>query len=389
MLLSAPLKRGVIMLRVKYNVNLKNMSSRFTKPSKLLFILKSFYLFVFLFLLNSHHAFAQNTAEPYSVNDIFINASGKTPTLARNNAVDQAQREAFVILLGRLSIDAAFADNVSTDEINDMVHSQQITNEKIAGNNYSAIFNITFSEEFVKNALDNKKISKNDVKQETYLVFPVKVTLKKSLLWESDNNWKSAWEIILKDKSEPRVKVPTGGLDDIAAINSEIIENGNYDNFLTILNKYKADVAVIAFFNFDQIENKVNINLKTIRKFQNVQTKLGFVNVNQLEYSELLSKVAKKTIEHLNKPKDSTENNSKMTAGIDVLVSDLGDWIAVKSRLDNMNFIENMKINSISRDLVQISISYNKSSGDLISLFAKYNFNLQEKGEGQYFMSIR
>jgi hypothetical protein len=367
------------------------MSAKFVKPLKSSWILKGFYLFTFLFLLNSHQAFAQITASTgtYDVNDIFINASGKTPTMARSNAVAQAQREAFVILLGRLSIDAAFADNVSDEEINDMVYSQQITNEKIAGNNYSAIFNITFSENFVQSALDNKKISKNDVKQESYLIFPVKVTLTKSLLWESDNNWKSTWESILRSKPEPRIKLPTGGIDDIAMINSDIIENGNYSNFEAILNKYKADVAVIAFFNYDQIENKVNINLKTIRKFQNVQTKLGFINVNQLEYSDLLSKVAKKIIEHLNKAKDSSENNSKMTAGIDVLVSDLGDWIAVKSRLENMNFIESMKVNSISRDLVQISITYNKSSGDLINLFAKYNFNLQEKGEGQYFMSIR
>jgi len=366
------------------------MSLKFVKPSKSFWILKSFYLLTFLLLITSQQVLAQDSSDnPYSVNDIFINASGKNPTLARNNAVAQAQREAFVILLGRLSVDAAFADNISADEINDMVHSQQITNEKIAGNNYSAIFNITFSEDFVQNILNDKKISKNNVKPETYLVFPVKVTLKKSLLWESDNNWKGAWETILKEKSEPRIKLPTGSIDDISMINSDAIENGNYSNFEAILNKYKADIAVIAFFNFDQIENKVNINLKTIRKFQNIQTKLGFVNVNQLEYSELLSKVAKKTIEHLNKPKDPSENNSKMNVTIDVLVSDLGDWISVRNRLEDMNFIEDMKINSISRDLVQISVNYNKSSGDLINLFAKYNFKLQEKGEGQYFMSVK
>ncbi|MDA0902495.1 MAG: DUF2066 domain-containing protein [Proteobacteria bacterium] len=329
---------------------------------------------------------------PYLVKNVFINADGKTPTKARNNALVQARREAFSILLGRLSIYDGFDDNISEEEIADMVHSQQIINERIAGNSYSAIFTISFSKDFVDSVLASKSISKDSQITEKYLVFPIKRSGNKNLLWEDINDWRSAWERVLgNDQSE--IKLPVGDIDDISLINANTAKNANFNYFADILNKYEADVAIIAYFDLDKIDNKINIELRKIRKFRQQKVKLGFVNIDRLSPIMLLSKVAKRTADHISdikkelpQNKDKLDENSLIN--IDILISNLQDWIMIKQNIENMGFIKELKTISISKDLVKIIVKYDENNGDIIDLFADHNLILGKKEEKQYFLFL-
>ncbi len=374
--------------QLKFSNAISQSMSKKLPGLKIIKLKISLALFSLLLLLtNPVLASSQTTSDenPYLINNVFVSASGKNPTIARASATDQAHRNAFGILLERLSIDEGFNESISADEISDMVHSEQITNEKIAGNNYSANFNIAFSESFVSNLLASKNINKGNVKPEAFLIIPIKNVKKKSLLWEKTNDWKLAWETAIATHPNPKIKLLKGETDDIARINPEMAEELNFGDFETILAKYKTDAAMIIYFNFDEIENKVSLNLKTIRKFQNKQIKLSFVNVNQLNSADLLSKVVEKTIEHISNSKESS-GGSKTTIDIDVPISNLGDWTIMKSRLENINFLEEMRVNSIAKDLVKITIKFDKNTGDIIDLFAKYNFELRKNDSSQYLL---
>ncbi len=346
---------------------------------------------VLILLLQSNIVLAQSQ-NPYAVNDVIVNASGKSPTQARINAVNAGQRNAFIILLNRLGIDENFAASLQDDAISDMVASQQILDEKIAGNNYSATLNLTFSESFVKHYLGNKIGTKDVAKQDSYLVIPVKIIKNQPLIWEENNDWKLAWENVLKNNKISTIKLLKGDVEDIGSFNASTINDANFSNFEAALNKYKVDALVLAYFEFDAIENKVNIDLKTIRKFQTNQIRLDFVNVNQLSMTDLVNKVAGKTADYLTSI-EKNDNKTSAASGsaainIDVLISDLGDWITVKNKLENSNIISGLKVNSISKDLVKINVTYNNNNGDIINFFAKYNLFLQKKTEGGYFLSL-
>lgn len=360
---------------------------------------RGFYLLCFgLFCLSlqAGSAFAQSDSDAYIVNDVNIIASGATPNQARINAVANAQKNALIILLGRLNLDPNIANSFDASTISDMVSSQQITNEKIAGNSYSAALNITFSESFVKHYLGDKSLVKNDNKPSKLLVLPIKIIKNQKLIWEETNDWKIAWEADLNKNtaSGSIIELPKGDVDDISATNSVVSGDDNimvnFSDFESMLNKYKADSLVLAYFQFDDIENKVDIYLKIIKKFQSKQVHLSFVNVNQLTPQDLVSKVADKTIEYLNnytRPKAITNNNSTSAIEINALINNLGDWMTIKNRLENTNLVEKMKINSISKDLVSISIVYNNRNGDIIDFFGKNNLYLQKKNDGQYILT--
>jgi len=344
-----------------------------------------------ILLLNSNFARAEIQSQ-YFVGDVLINASGKSPSQARINAIASGQRNAFIILLNRLGIDENLANGFKDDIISDMVASQQIMDEKIAGNNYSATLNLNFSDSFVKHHLGGhlggKIESAQEKKPNSYLVIPIKIIQNETLIWGENNDWKLTWENIIKNNQTLPIKLPKGDIEDIGIFNNNAVNEDKFLNFESSLNKYKVEALVLAYFEFDAIENKVNIHLKTIRKFQNNQVHLDFINVNQLEMPDLINKVANKTLDYLIADKTSAEPN-EINLSIDVLISNLGDWVEIKNKLENSNIVSGLKVSSISKSSVKINVTYNKNNGNIINFFAKHNLLLQKRKEGEYSLSTK
>ena len=354
------------------------------------FLLSAFLIFLFS-IKNS--AFAQNTVSQYTINDIVAEGSGASPTQARTKAINSGQRNAFTILLDRLGVDKTATNKMDDEAISDMVASQQIINEKIAGNNYSATLNLSFSESFVKHYLEKQSISlgdKTEIKSISYLIIPVKLLKTKPLIWEENNDWKTTWESMVESNNTTFLKTAKGDAEDISKIKSDNLENITFDDVSPILSKYKAGGMIVAYFDFDSLENKVDITLQTTQKSSVNKIRLDFVNVNQLKIQDLMEKVASRTMEYINNNIINTPTTDPKSLAaillyqIDVNISDLSEWLKIKNKLENSNLVSQFKIESISRDLVKIKISYNSSNGDIVNFFAGKGLFLQKNSDTKY-----
>lgn len=344
-----------------------------------------FLLFLTLFLAVSAPSYAADN-NIYVVSGVVVTASGKSPQDARNAAAASARRDGLLILLSRLEISTSTADNISNEEISDMVRSEQIDGEKIAGNTYSATFNIIFAKDFVSHILAKKNLKKPETKSaETYLLLPIKVTKRETLLWEETNDWKKEVEKNLSAKGQKKFIVPDNDLSNIAAVNISNIKMIDYVALEPMLFKYKADAAYVMLFSYDTIENKVTINVSYIRKLQKKQIKLGFVNVDHLSYEALLAKVTEKALNYLNTSQNS--ENKAVAASlvrIQIPITSLENWMLIKNKIENSNLINQLNIESISRDFAVISVNYNDPSTEITEAFALVNINLVKKSENFY-----
>lgn len=343
-----------------------------------------------------HNSFADQV-NPYTVDGVSASAKSKSAGDAKTVAIANARRDAFLITLTRLSLPINIADNVTNDDIFDMVMSEQITEEKIAGNNYSAIFNITFAKEAVNRVLQEKNVKKEEVKQDVFLLIPIKnikyKTLvkptgkipEKFLLWEDDNDWRVAIAKSLKEKSLRNFIIPENNIDNIAIL-SGTIEQIEYSQIEPLLAKYNATAAYAVTFLYDDIENKVSIKVQNIRKLQKKQTKLGFVNIERLGYEALVKKVSEKTLEYLSSTQ--SENNAKPDSidivKIEIPISGLDNYMVIKSKIEATNLISQMSIESISKDYVKLSVSYVNSGVDIVDAFAKFGLILRKKSDNSY-----
>ena len=369
----------------KSNVNL-------VMSKKILFIVLSVFLSSFC-----QSSFAEAT-DPYIVERVAASANSKSAGNSKTLAVASARRDAFLITLTRLSLPTSIADNVTNDDIFDMVMSEQITEEKIAGNNYSAIFNITFAKSAVDNVLQNKNIKKEEIKEDVFLLIPVKIikfkTLPKSkapekfLLWESENDWKLVLEKSLKSNSSKKFIIPQSEVDNIATLNFSNFDQIEYSQIEPILTKYNATAAYVIFFLFDDIENKVSIKVQNIRKLQKKQVKMSFLNVDRLDYEALLKKVAEKTLEYLTSAqKEETAKSTNIAmAKITIPIANLGDYLMIKNKIESNNLVNQMAIESLSKDYAKISVGYTGDKTNLVENFAKFGLFLTQKSEGNYIL---
>lgn len=344
-----------------------------------------FSLFFLLFFAATNLSYAEDNST-YLVEDVVVSVTNKTPSAARIVAVATARRDAFLILLTRLGLRTNLADNITNDEISDMVRSEQIEEEKIAGNNYSATFNIMFAKDFVEHILAQKTIDKvEEKKEETYLLIPVEIVKRKPILWEEENHWKAAIEKNLNKKAREKFIIPQADVANLAVLNRNNVELVDYLGLEPMISRYNAGAAYTLFFNYDEIENKVTVNVTYIRKLQKKIFKLGFVNVDRLDREDLIDKVATKTIEYLLTAQ--TSENKILISGlihIGIPISSLGNWLMIKNKIESSGFVSQLNTESISRDYVLISVNYVNGKAEIDEAFAKIGLPLDKKSENFY-----
>ena len=346
----------------------------------------SFFLIIFCASVGTALAAQPST---YLVENVPVSVKGKSPSDARNMAVATARRDAFLILLTRLELNINLADKIKNEEISDMVRSEQINDEKIAGNTYSATFNVMFAKNFVDHILGEKNITtseKVEKKQETFLLIPVKIVKRKAVLWEAENDWKAAIEKVLGGKKLTKnFVIPADDMDNIAILNRDNVENIDFATLEPILSRYNSDAAYTALFSFDNIENKAVVNVFYIRKLQRKQIKLSLLNVDRISYEDLLAKVAAKTIDYLTDPKLGNDPILALSSiKINIAISSLGNWLMIKNKIENSGLVNQLNIESISRDHALISVNYTNTNVDVVDTFNKAGILLSKQSEGLY-----
>ncbi len=335
--------------------------------------------------------------EIYLVENILAKTKAKSPTLARNSAVASARRDGFLILLTRLNLNTAIADEVNDEEIADMVSSEQMQNEKIAGNVYSANFNITFAKNFVDHILQRKN---NELKNtgnesifkmkstdniETSLIIAGIADKKRIKLWEEENQWRYALNRFIGTRGKKNFIVGQPDLDNIALINSENINDVSFADLEPMLNKYNVASVYTIILNYDNIENKIILEVNHLRKMQKKQIRLSFVNVDRLDYEQLLDIVAKKTVEYLSSAQIASDKNlNSNLIRLEIYLANLDSWISAKKKIENCNFVNQMNIESISRDYAVISVNYNDLNNKIEDNFARLNFLVEKKSDNFY-----
>ena len=353
-------------------------------------------ILILIFTLLSFNSYAQDFKVPevkaniYNIESIASKATGKSPATAKAMATANARRDAFMILLMRLQIPIATADEVTNEEISEMVRSEQIIDEKIAGNTYSGVFNITFAQDFVDHILKSKqkdevaKIESSDT--ENHIMIPIKMIKKRPLIWEQENDWMAMFKrVVDKNNLHKKFIIPEANIDNVAMVNGQNISNLIYDDFSKIIDNNNAHSVYLLYYNFDEISNKVLIEVTYFRKLQKKQFRLSFVNVDRLSYNDLLIKVAERTLDYLkNNPIGSDNALNKNLIDLVIKISSLDDWLNLKNTFDKANFIEGYEINSVSKDEVKVGINYLNTQTPIDNEFRKLGLIFSKRENNIY-----
>jgi len=346
-----------------------------------------FLISYFVFWLIGGTSFAMDDAF-YTIDNIEIHSSGTSPSEAKNKAFDDSRRKGLEILFAKMSMDPLTLEEFSDEDLEETVKSEQVKSEIIAGNNYSAIFKITYDKNYIDYALKQKKLANLDL-EENYIAIPITQIGDDYLLWEKENIWKDAIGKAIDERisqdSDYKIFVLNGDVENITTISSKAILQKNYKMFAPTLLRYNAKgVYLISFLN-DIKNKKIIVEVNLIKKAQRKTIKFSFINTSSIEEGDLMDKVADKTIGYLLSINGKKlRNHDSNIKEIEILTGSYSRWLKTKQKIEDSGLVSDFMIKSISKDKAVILVKYVGKNPNLIQGFIDTGLNLEQIGENHF-----
>lgn len=191
-------------------------------------------------------AWAQATADAYSVRGIDVDVTAASVTQAKEQAIADGQRQAFRLLLERLTAPEDHPRLPAVDGI-DYVRDFSIEQERSTAVRYLATLTVRFNPAAVKKLLREAGINYAEPRGRSVVVVPVfQPAQGRAVLWDDPNPWRAAWQRLNGGGLVP-LTVPPGDLADVQAITADQALAGDAERVRLLSEAYRgADVMVVA-----------------------------------------------------------------------------------------------------------------------------------------------
>lgn len=352
-------------------------------PSGLLAI----FPFVFIGLLSAE-AHAQEQHNPFEVRDVKVDVTAATASEARDQALADGERKAFQVLLDRLTLPA---DTISVNqfrpgEITSATQHFWVSEEKVSPIRYLATLNFGFSGERVKELLARKKIPFLTAISEPVLVVPVYEDENGARLWDVPNPWWDAWGSLRSDGLVP-VMLPRGDANDFSVMDVQSALSADDRSLEALSARYGTSDAVVLLASLTDESSPDSspagafrvtvINTRAIGLPFGVSLSSSYKGVLDEPLEVVLNRAAAATLKDIEaewKTANVPTAGADQVKPIDVTVSNLGSWLALKERLQSLPIVHRVDTVMVSRTRVRVNLFYRASDAELEAQLRRAGF---------------
>jgi len=206
-------------------------------------------LSAFLFLVAPLSGAAAQGVDPFTVEDVPIDATADDAQAARRKALAEGQEKAFALLLRRLSHTGEHArlPKPSSADIDALVDGISVRRERSSRVRYLALLTVRFKADRVRSMLRIAGINYVDTPSRPVVVVPLYRSGDTLVLWEGANPWREAWnKVPLKGGLVPFV-LALGDLGDVQAVDPGQALKRNPKALEAFANRYNAGEVLVAF----------------------------------------------------------------------------------------------------------------------------------------------
>lgn len=183
----------------------------------------------------------------YTVSDVDVDVTAVSAAAARDEAITEAQRKAFLQLFQRLTPEGTPVPQVTDAQVAPLVQDFEVQRERSSSVRYLATFTVRFRPDAVRSMLEGGGVAFAEARSAPVLVLPVyRAGSAAPVLWEDRTPWRAAWENASSGAGLVPVVVPYGELADIADVSAEEALRGDSDGFASIAERYGAADVLVA-----------------------------------------------------------------------------------------------------------------------------------------------
>ncbi len=268
--------------------------------------------------------------------------------------------------------------------IKSLIDNYRILEEGTQQGEYSFKLSVKFNKEKTKDFFYKKNIPYSETSTLEIILYPIMISNSELKIF-SQNQLFEEWNNN-KDFKEINFILPVENIEDINFIknNQEILEEINLDR---LVNNYQIKNSAILILRKE--EKKINIFLKTNFSGTKKNNKIEFVIDNYEEEKKRadLIRNIKSFINEVWKEENLIDISVPTSLTIMAAIDNPKTLSIITSKLDNINFIENYKIEEISMNFAKIKISYFGKIKNIRNSFKRNGFKFEIIND-QWFLSL-
>lgn len=355
----------------------------------------------------------------YQVKGVKISALAANAKKAKQEAIDNAQIEAFKILVSKAELDKEFFIHHKT-EILSAAREYEVIEESIAKSRYQGLFDVYFSVDHVAQLLKKNDIDGNSLDLDSYilqskpqsqaqpeiaafaadedpafyqdtqdfipedrkLIIPLFGFEGKVFLWGENNLWLQQWKNRADIAGESAVIVPIGDESDINNSRFNILL-ANYKSFTYLIQKYKTSQVLIAFAELKKAPGtyKLNISMKTLSGKHEYSYLKQYYEFSGAATSEMLSEAFYKVL-------STKTDNQYDLKNLEIQISDnieveaifnpetFADWSALCKTLEKVPTVKKVSLVEFNAKTLLVSIIFKSSLDEFRANLSKRGYNL-------------
>jgi len=332
---------------------------------------------IFAALTLSAEPSAAQIVDPFTVEDVPIDARAGDTEKARLRALAMGRAEALRLLLRRLANTADYAKLPKIDDpgIVPLINGFSVREEKTSAVRYLALMTVRFKPDAIRRLLKDAEVSYVDTPSRPILVLPVYRIGGRATLWEPPNPWRDAWgRAPLKGGLVPFI-LALGDLIDLRSIDAKSALAGDTKKLAAIARQYNAGEVLVAL----AAETK-NKNLKTILRislWRYVPLTGSFESAGSLRATQdddrasmffaAATAVARRIEKRWKKENQAIIGGEPKTVRVLVPIESLGQWTEIRQRISEVPLVKSTQVVQLSRQQAELELQY---VGDLDRLRA-------------------
>ena len=325
----------------------------------------------------------------YLITDVLVDITAATAADARRQAIELGHRKASDRLIKRLvpAGQRNLVPEIDRSKLDLLTQSYGIDEERRSAIRYIGTLRFQFRRSEVRRFLRVLGVGFAETPSKPLLIIPVFETAGVKLLWDTPNQWLSAWRAApIADGLVP-IRVPIGNLLDIRDLSAHQAIAGNLNQLKLVANRYGSEQIIVAnaSLNID-LSNGTRSIVTILNYFGGINTRASNELIYTLGDNETIEEAtnraahsAAEKIEEDWKRASIIRFNKRSELTTNVSFHNLTDWVKVRTRLRHIALLKAAQVISISRRRIFLNLVFYGEADQLCIALAQQDLSLKKE----------
>ncbi len=331
--------------------------------------------------------FGQAAAQPadlWTVTNVAVDATGASPSAAKEAALSKGRQRAWTEVFRRITPSSQWqAQPPITDaELEPMVKSFDISNEKHSSTRYLATVTYVFNPSAVRSALRKSGTQFSESKAK-----PVLVVALSGSAWAPESSWGKAWSVQSQRGRLVPVAVPRGDDQDRAAL-ATISTAADWAVVKPLADRYGASSVLVA--TAGKSGTALSVNLAHIKPDGRQARNGTYAPQGTEDEFALANRTAGAIADNLQedwKRTTSVDYGQQASINVGITFNSLAEWVATKRSLESVKLIQVLAVEELNMRNARIRLDYVGKTDQLQTALSQTNLYLISDAQGNWTLS--